>query len=343
MQNNKILLYGANGYTGQLFARYLMAKGIKPILAGRSDSVNEIGTALNLSTRVFNIEQTSSYLEDIDILVNLAGPFSITQDNLIKACIRTKTHYMDIAGEMTEVEQVFNHAPKAKAAKIALVPAAGFGVVPTDVAAKWACDLLEAPTHLTIAYSTVGGASRGTLKTVLKNIQTNGHILVEGEYRTARPAQSQKKVRVLGKSFNAVYNPWRADLFTAQLSTGVANIETYSEFPGFVVKMMNGRLIWLRNLILNRLIHLLPEGPSEKQIRKGCTYIRAIASNAKGETASVEIKGPEAYQFTVMSLYQTMRLVLEKENTYGFLTPSMLGTDWLLESEEVETKISRPQ
>jgi hypothetical protein len=38
-------------------------------------------------------------------------------------------------------------------------------------------------------------------------------------------------VTVYENKFKAVYNPWRADLFTARLSTGVSSIETYSEFP----------------------------------------------------------------------------------------------------------------
>jgi short subunit dehydrogenase-like uncharacterized protein len=34
MKNKKILIYGANGYTGKLFAKHLIEKGIRPILAG---------------------------------------------------------------------------------------------------------------------------------------------------------------------------------------------------------------------------------------------------------------------------------------------------------------------
>jgi short subunit dehydrogenase-like uncharacterized protein len=35
--DDKILIYGASGYTGRLFAKYLIANGYKPILASRSD------------------------------------------------------------------------------------------------------------------------------------------------------------------------------------------------------------------------------------------------------------------------------------------------------------------
>ena len=42
-----ILIYGANGYTGKLFAQKLIEQGIKPILAGRSEKVKEIGSQVN--------------------------------------------------------------------------------------------------------------------------------------------------------------------------------------------------------------------------------------------------------------------------------------------------------
>jgi len=296
--------------------------------------VEAIGKELNCPTRIFATEDAANHLDDIDIVVNLAGPFSVTQDGLIKGCIHSKTHYVDISGEYAEMENAFKYHLEAQNAGIIILPAAGFGVVPTDIAAKLVCKQINDPTHLTIAYATVGGASRGTLKTVLKDIQKPGHILKSGHYQEALPAQSEIEVDVFGKHFKAVYNPWRADLFTAQKSTGVKNIETYSEFPGFVVSMMKGKLLWLRNLILKRLINFLPEGPSDKQLEKGKTYVKAIAK----ESATLEMKIPEAYKFTVLCIEKMLNLITEAKGMSGFQTPSMFGSDWLKEIEEVEIK-----
>ncbi|MEQ8703985.1 MAG: saccharopine dehydrogenase NADP-binding domain-containing protein [Phaeodactylibacter sp.] len=338
MRNKQILIYGANGYTGKLFAKYLIAKGWTPILAARSTKVEQTGQELNCATRIFSTEDSAKHLQDVDFLVNLAGPFSATQDGLIQGCISSKTHYLDIAGEFAEMENAFKYDTEARESGIFIIPAAGFGVVPTDIAAKIACSKLQNPNQLTIAYATIGGASRGTLKTVLKDIQKAGHILIDGEYKMAQPAQSEMDVTVYAKQFKAVYNPWRADLYTARLSTSVSNIETYSEFPGFVVSMMKGKLKWLRNLLLNRLIKFFPEGPSDSQLKKGKTYIKAIAKNDNNETASVEIKGPEAYLFTVNCIEKVIELISEYKGKKGCLTPSMLGTEWLKEIEGVEIK-----
>jgi hypothetical protein len=91
-------------------------------------------------------------------------------------------------------------------------------------------------------------------------------------------------------------------LFTAQKSTGIQNIEIYSVFPDFVVKMMQGKLLWLRNLVLKRILKWLPEGPNGKQLKNGKTYILAVAKNEEGDESRVEIKGPEAYVFTIHCL-----------------------------------------
>lgn len=338
MENKKILIYGANGYTAKLFAKQLLKNRIQPIIAGRSKKVEKTGLELNCSIRIFSIEDAAKHLEDIDFLVNFAGPFSISQDELIKACIQSKTHYLDIAGEFAEIKNAFTYHKEALRKEVVILPASGFGVVPTDIAAKIACNQIENPTHLTIAYATVGGASRGTLKTVLKDIQKKGHILINGDYQEASPAQSEIDVNVLGKSFRAVYNPWRADLFSAHKSTGVENIKTYSEFPGFVIRMMKGGLNWLRNLILNHLIGFFPEGPSEKQLLKGKTFIKAIAKNSNGDEGVVEIRGPEAYLFTIISIQKMIELIIKSKHAKGFMTPSHLGTDWILGIKGIEVK-----
>lgn len=338
MKAKQILIYGATGYTGKLFAKHLIGKGIKPILAGRSANVQQTGKELGCNIRQFKTDEAASHLHDVDVLINFAGPFSVTQSGLIQACIRSKTHYVDIAGEFNEMQNAFKYDSEAKEAEIIILPGAGFGVVPTDIAAKMACDKIQDPSQLTIAYATVGGASRGTLKTVLKDIQTPGHRLNNGRYEIAQPAQNQMDVSVFEKRFKAVFNPWRGDLYTARLSTGVTDLETFSEFPGFVVQMMKGKLRWLRNLTLNRLIRFLPEGPTESQLKKGKTYIKAQAKNDSGEVGSIEIKGPEAYQFTVICVEQMIQHILGEKDRKGCLTPSMLGTEWLKEVEGVKIK-----
>lgn len=325
---SKILIYGAAGYMGRLFAQHAKAAKL-PFVLGSRESFKT-----NEELRIFSLENTrqiEQQLADIKVVVNLAGPFANTQQPLVEACIATQTHYADIAGEYPEFESVYRFAAQAQQAGVMLMPGAGFGVVPTDIAATLAVQKLPDATHLKLAYLTVGGASRGTLKTVLKDINKAGVRIVEGRAVPAKPAQSDFRFEAKGQRHRVVYNPWRGDLFTAQLSTGVVNIETYANFPGFVESMMHGRLLWLRDLILKRFINFFPVGPSAKDLQKGKTIIHAEVSNAKGHKAHVSLEGPEAYLFTAHTLVGLSRRILNDEYEVGFQTPSVYGSALIAE------------
>jgi short subunit dehydrogenase-like uncharacterized protein len=224
---SKVLIYGATGYMGKLFVRELVKAGIQPILAGRSDKVGDLAHTLGLTGVVFGLDDQQtiqSNLKDVTLVVNLAGPFAQTNRPLIQACIATRCHYIDIAGEVNEVAFAFAFNDAAQQVGIMLMPGAGFGVVPTDIAARMAKDLLPDATDLTILYATEGGASRGTLNTVLKDISKPGVKRVNQQLVPANPAESSANFTVAGKTFTGVYNPWRADLFTAGLSTGTGSV-----------------------------------------------------------------------------------------------------------------------
>src|ERR1700724_3395008 len=54
MQNNSFLLYGANGYSGELIARFANQYHLRPILAGRrEEALAPLAAKLELPFRVF--------------------------------------------------------------------------------------------------------------------------------------------------------------------------------------------------------------------------------------------------------------------------------------------------
>lgn len=323
MSKNKILIYGSAGYMGKLLTKYAQEHNLPIILGARQNF------STSFPTRIFSLDEETKIIEqlhDIKLVINLAGPFINTNKQLVQACIKSQTHYIDIAGEAPEFESLYQYNQAAIEANIMIMPGAGFGVVPTDIVANLAKQKLPNASHLKIAYITEGGASRGTLKTVLKDINKAGLILKNGYYEIATPAFKKIDLNVAGQKFNLVYNPWRADLYTARLSTSISNIETYANFPGFVVRMMQGKLLWLRDLILNRLINLIPEGPSTKQLEKGRTICHAIVSNSQGQSESATIIGPEAYLFTAETLITiSKRIVLDADFKVGYQTPNIYG------------------
>ena len=106
------MIYGANGYTGELIARQAVAQGLKPVLAGRSESkLRPLAEELNLPWRVFsldNVDRIAAELNNTALVLHCAGPFSATASPMIQACLNSGTHYLDITGEVS----VFDYAQR---------------------------------------------------------------------------------------------------------------------------------------------------------------------------------------------------------------------------------------
>jgi short subunit dehydrogenase-like uncharacterized protein len=326
MQKDKILIYGAAGYMGQLFLKSVKDMGFDIVLGARN------AVASDYTVRQFSLDNKETVvrnINDVKLVINLAGPFKNTNKQWVEACLESGTHYIDIAGEVPELEAVFDYDAQAKQAGIMLMPGAGFGVVPTDIVANLAKQKLPDATHLKIAYVTNGGASRGTLKTVLADINKEGVALENNVYKKAMPAFKTFLLKNKGKTYDLVYNPWRADLFSARISTQIPNIETYSNFPSFIVKMMHGKWLWLRDFMLKRVLNFLPVGPSEKELNKGSTICYAEVANKKGDNAAATISGPEAYVFTAQTLMAISQKIMGNDFRAGYQTPNIYGIELL--------------
>ena len=99
------MIYGANGYTGELIAREAVSRGLKPVLAGRTAAkVEALAASLGLQARVFDLENaaaTSSGVQGMGLVLHCAGPFSATAAPMMAACLAVRAHYLDITGEIS--------------------------------------------------------------------------------------------------------------------------------------------------------------------------------------------------------------------------------------------------
>ena len=92
------MLYGANGYTGELITRFAAEKNLKPVLAGRNEAkIKELAEKFDMPFRVFSLDETEKLdaaLRETEFVLHCAGPFSITSDKMVEACLRNKKHYL---------------------------------------------------------------------------------------------------------------------------------------------------------------------------------------------------------------------------------------------------------
>jgi short subunit dehydrogenase-like uncharacterized protein len=105
---------------------------------------------LNLDMVVIDLQdegQLNNKLEDVDLVLNAAGPFVHTAIPIIHACLETGTSYLDVSGEVMVMEQIFALDQQAQDAGIAIIPGVGFNVLASDPLALYAAEQIENPTR----------------------------------------------------------------------------------------------------------------------------------------------------------------------------------------------------
>src|SRR5437868_5777863 len=139
------LIYGANGYTGELIAREAVRRGHRPILAGRhAEKIEPLARELGCEGRVFDLTSgdVAAALRNVDLVLHCAGPFVLTSAPMVQACLRAGAHYLDITGEIRVFESILRRGGEAKERGVTLLPGVGFDVVPTDCLAAMLADSL---------------------------------------------------------------------------------------------------------------------------------------------------------------------------------------------------------
>ncbi|MEN9507959.1 MAG: hypothetical protein RLZZ621_522, partial [Gemmatimonadota bacterium] len=266
-----LLIYGANGYTGQLIVEEAVRAGLRPVLAGRhAERLQPLAAQYDLPWRVFSLEtaQLAKGLDGISIVLHAAGPFSRTSAPMRAACLAERVHYLDITGEIAVFEACRAEHARARDAGIVMLPGVGFDVVPTDCVAATLAAALPGASLLELAFAGGGGFSRGTLKTMLLGGGDDGAIRQDGVVTRVPSAWKTQRIPFRDRPRDAVTIPW-GDVSTAHWSTGIKNIHTYLALPksarrGFGLQGLISRALRVPGLgaFIERQIDRRVAGPS---------------------------------------------------------------------------------
>ena len=78
---------------------------------------------------------------------------------MIETCLISRTHYLDITGEIDVFVAAQHRHAEAQAAGIVICPGVGFDVIPTDCLAAVLKEALSDATHLVLAFDAEGPMS----------------------------------------------------------------------------------------------------------------------------------------------------------------------------------------
>ena len=336
---SRCLIYGANGYTGELIAREALRRGLRPMLAGRdAAAIAALASELGLPGRTLGLDDPAALADALAgcrAVLHCAGPFSATAAPMISACLAAGVHYLDITGEIDVFEAAHAQDAEARSASIVICPGAGFDVVPTDCLAATLAAALPDATYLALGFDTLGSPSRGTARTTVEGLAKGGRIRSSG--RIVKVAHGFR-VREIdfgdGQPRSAVTIPW-GDVSTAYFTTGIPNIEVYMGMPEARIAALR-RLNWLGGLLrLGAFQTLLKSrigagGPDAAQRANSRTRVWGEVQAPSGELRSGRIEVANGYDFTVQSAVAALQFMLEYAGEAGYRTPSqLLGRDYV--------------
>jgi short subunit dehydrogenase-like uncharacterized protein len=153
-----VVLFGATGYTGRQAVLAMVhraaTQSLRWAVAGRQP---EKLAALVAELVPPPAEQPGVIVADAndsgalqrlaaqaDVLLNLAGPYALTGEAVVQACIAGGTHYLDLTGETFWVQQLIaRHHRAAKMAQVKIIPSVGYEALPFDLATLWAAQQLH--------------------------------------------------------------------------------------------------------------------------------------------------------------------------------------------------------
>ncbi|HSI66619.1 MAG TPA: saccharopine dehydrogenase NADP-binding domain-containing protein [Planococcus sp. (in: firmicutes)] len=337
--NKKWMIYGANGYTGELIAREAVRRGLDPVLSGRNvERFSALAEELGLEARPFSLdERAADNLADIYLVLHCAGPFQKTSSPMVSACLEAGAHYLDITGEIAVFEHTHAQHNRAKNAGVVLCSGVGFDVIPTDCAALKLKELMPDATHLALGFDSDSGVSPGTYKTMIEGLGSGSAVRSGGALIPVPLGSQQRKIDFGRGTRTATAIPW-GDVSTAFYTTGIPNITVWIPMPKLMI--FGSRLLGVirpivsSNFFRRTLKYWIKRkitGPDEASRKRAPAFIWGEARNEAGEVLTVHLQTANVYDLTVYGALETVQRLREGEFQGGSYTPAQLFGSSLVE------------
>jgi short subunit dehydrogenase-like uncharacterized protein len=351
----RIVLLGATGYTGELLARELVARGARPVLAARSpEKLVALRDALgsDVETRVADVEHPRTVrrlVERGDVLLTTVGPFVRYGATAVEAAIDAGATYIDSTGEPAFIRRVFEeYGPRAARSGTSLLTALGYDWVPGNVAGALALDGLGEATRLAVGYFTSGGrASGGTAASTAGALLEPSYVWRDGRLRTERLGARVVtfdlggRRRVRGVSAGGT-EPFTLPTLAPRLRDVDVVVGSSSRLvhlapaaTGLVAAAL--RVPGLGDVVRRAVVSRASGstgGPGAATRARSRTHVLAEAFDARGaRLRRVRLDGPDGYDFTARFLaWAAMRAADGAVRGVGALGPvRAFGLDALLD------------
>jgi short subunit dehydrogenase-like uncharacterized protein len=327
MTTARIVLFGATGFTGRLTAEALVARGVRPVLAGRDqDRLNDLASSLvagqeeQLPTAVADVSRPGSVHGLVgpgDVLISTVGPFLRFGEAAVTAATEAGAVYLDSTGEPTFIKRIFQrYGPAAAARGAALITAFGYDYVPGNLAAalalsKAGSDAVRVDVGYFIRGDMIRRASAGTRASALGAMLQPMYGFREG--RIIREQGRTRSFRVGGRRRHGLSVGASEHFTLPPAHPGLREVNVYLGWLGGLTRAagllsratpMIASVPGVRNLTEVLADRILRSGTTPAASAPGVSsQIVAEAYDERGRLlASVELEGGDPYDFTARVL-----------------------------------------
>jgi short subunit dehydrogenase-like uncharacterized protein len=337
----RLLLYGATGYTGRRIAPALAQSGVDVTLAGRDEAaVRRVAEPLGLPWVAIDLadaEGLDAALRDVAAVLHAAGPFAQTAAPMLAACLRTGVHYLDLGGEWPVFAELMARDADARAAGIMVMPGVGLTIVATDCLLALAKQRHPDTVKFRLGISKAQVISRGSVATAA-TLLAPGAVVRRGGALVSIPAGSLTRAFDFGDGLREATAMSWADVVTGEFSTGIGDIEVYSEL-GTGQRLSNrasglamsvaGSGAWRR---AGRAVAAAwPRGPAEDARAAAQFVMVAEAIDPWRRSRFLRMRTGDGYGVSVATATAATQRVLVGEAAPGFQTPSkVFGPEFIL-------------
>jgi short subunit dehydrogenase-like uncharacterized protein len=313
----RIVLFGATGYTGRLTAEAMVERGLRPVLAARSDSkLRALARELDvdLETAVADVSDPPSVaalVESGDVLVSTVGPFTRWGGPAAAAATTTGAHYLDSTGEPAFIREVFErYGPAAERRGSGMVTAFGYDWVPGNLAGGLALRRAgEDAVRIDVGYFLTGNASMsgGTQASAVGSMAEPGFAFRDGRVRAERGAKRVRGFSLHGRSRDGVSVGSSEHFALPRAAPQLREVNVYLGWFGPLARPLQVLSLGLSLPGASTLVRALGErfvngstgGPDAESRAKAGSHIVAIAYDGAGrELSEVHLTGVDGYTFT---------------------------------------------
>ena len=317
----RIVVFGATGYTGRLIAERLVAQGVRPVLAGRSEArlaslAEKLGGLESVRADVMRKNSVFDLVGRDDVLVSTVGPFIKWGEPAVRAAVAAGCTYLDSTGEPPFIRRVFEEfGPPAERSGAALLTAMGYDFAPGALAGALALeDAGPEAVRVDVGYYMLGGTasslSAGTRESLVGVTLGDNHAFREGRVRTVRPAERVRSFTVAGRGREAISVGGAEHFALPSAYPGVREVNVYlgwfgplarplqaGSLVGEIVRRIPGAQSVMR--MTGERVLGLASGPEAGTTPGGRSWIAAEAYDGAGRQLSeVHLAGVDGYEFT---------------------------------------------